>query len=202
MPEQGIKSLGKLSVEKGHKIGEPKVIFKKLELVAKADLNKTVAPIISIHFSDLDIEVGQILSVEKHPNADKLYVEKVQLGADKIVQIVSGIAKYYTPEQLLNKKVLILRNIPSALLRGVESQGMVLAAEDKSSVEVVFTEAEVGTKVTLEGTKQTPKPSITIDDFFKVSITVKDNFVFAQGKKLVAGNQEIRTEKVKEGEVG
>lgn len=202
LPEQGIKSLGKLSVEKGHKIGEPKVIFKKLELVAKADLNKTVAPIISIHFSDLDIEVGQILSVEKHPNADKLYVEKVQLGADKIVQIVSGIAKYYTPEQLLNKKVLILRNIPSALLRGVESQGMVLAAEDKSSVEVVFTEAEVGTKVTLEGTKQTPKPSITIDDFFKVSITVKDNFVFAQGKKLVAGNQEIRTEKVKEGEVG
>lgn len=195
-----IDDLGILSINKGHKLSEPKVLFKKLELGTKVE--EKIAAVSSISFSDLDIEVGQILSVEKHPNADKLYVEKVKLGEGKIVQIVSGIAKYYKPEQLLNKKVLILRNIPTANLRGVESQGMLLAAEDKNTVEVISSDAEIGTKISLEGSKQAPKQSISIDNFFKVKIVVKDNFIYAEGKKLMTEKSQIKTEKIKEGEVG
>jgi methionyl-tRNA synthetase len=84
-------------------------------------------------FKKLDIRVAKVLSVENHPNADKLYVLKINVG-DGERQIVAGLRPYYTPEQLLGRNIAVIVNLEPALLRGVESQGMLLAAQDGPNV--------------------------------------------------------------------
>lgn len=74
----------------------------------------------------LDIRVGQIVEVSKHPDADTLYVEKIDLGEDAPRTIVSGLAKFVPIEQMQNRFVAVLCNLKPAKMRGVESQGMVL----------------------------------------------------------------------------
>ena len=80
-------------------------------------------------FAKMEIRVAEVLSCEKHPKADKLLVFKVKMGPEERT-IVSGIAKWYKPEQLVGKKVLVVANLKPVTLRGVESQGMILSAED------------------------------------------------------------------------
>ncbi|RDY23615.1 methionine--tRNA ligase [Romboutsia maritimum] len=85
-----------------------------------------------ITIDDLDkveLRVGKILSCEKHPKADRLLVSQVKLGSETR-QIVSGIAKWYKPEDLVGKEVIVVCNLKPVKLRGVESQGMILAAGD------------------------------------------------------------------------
>ena len=80
---------------------------------------------------DIDkIIVAKIVKMEKHPDADKLYVLKLKLDQEER-QVVSGIKDFYKPEDLIGKKVVVITNLKPVKLRGVESQGMVLAAEDK-----------------------------------------------------------------------
>ena len=80
-------------------------------------------------FSKLDLRVGTILEAEKMPKADKLIVMKVDTGLDTRT-IVSGIAEHFSPEELVGKQVTVLVNLAARKLRGVESQGMILLAED------------------------------------------------------------------------
>ena len=86
-----------------------------------------------VEFKKLDIRVAKVLSVENHPNADKLYVLKIDLGGEQR-QIVAGLRTYYTPEQLQGRSIVVVANLEPALLRGVESQGMLLAAQDGPKV--------------------------------------------------------------------
>lgn len=76
----------------------------------------------------LDIRVGKIVEVSKHPDADSLYVEKIDLGEAVPRTIVSGLAKYVPIEQMKDRSVAVLCNLKPAKMRGVESQGMVLCA--------------------------------------------------------------------------
>lgn len=87
-------------------------------------------------FRKLELKVGEIKEVNEHPNADKLYVVTVDLG-DKIKQLVAGIKNSYTKEELIGKQVVVVDNLEPALLRGVESQGMILAASDETGLSVV-----------------------------------------------------------------
>jgi len=80
-------------------------------------------------FSKIKLVVGKIIDVKDHPNADRLYILKVDLG-NEVRQIVSGIKQWYKKEELLNKKIIIVYNLWPKNFRGVESQGMLLAAED------------------------------------------------------------------------
>ncbi|RKX44762.1 MAG: methionine--tRNA ligase, partial [Thermotogae bacterium] len=92
--------------------------------------------------------IGKIISVEDHPNADKLYVVKVDLG-DEVRQLVAGLKAYYKKEELLNRYVAVITNLEPKKLRGVESQGMLLAADDGETVALLTPEKEVklGAKV-------------------------------------------------------
>ncbi len=190
--------VGKVLLKKDHKLGEPSVLFKKLELKKKENHQSEQQ---SISFFDLDIEVGEILSAEQHPNAEKLLVEKVKVK-DGEINLVSGIAKYYLPEEIVGKKIMVLRNIPSAKLRGVESQGMLLVCESKEGdVEIIHPDADVGTKITIGKETQTPKKQLTIDDFFKVKMEIKAYIGYAEGKKLLVAAKELRTKKLKEGKI-
>ena len=82
-------------------------------------------------FAKNEFRVAEVLSVEPHPKADKLLVLQVKVGPEQR-QIVSGIRQWYKPEDLVGKKVVIVANLKAVKLRGVESQGMILAAEDAS----------------------------------------------------------------------
>ena len=99
-------------------------------------------------FSKIQLKVGKVIKCEKHPNADKLLVSQIDVGEETPRQIVSGIADVYSPEEFVGKKVIVVTNLKSAKLRGVESQGMVLAGGDKKVLGVVDAgELPVGTTI-------------------------------------------------------
>lgn len=90
-------------------------------------------------FAKLDLRIGTILSCEKHPKADRLLVEQIDLGNGDVRQIVSGIAAHYEPQELVGRRVVVVANLKSTKLRGIESQGMILCAanEDDSQLELI-----------------------------------------------------------------
>ncbi len=88
-------------------------------------------------FKKIDLRVAEILDVEDHPNADKLYVLKIRLGnEDK--QIVAGIRLAYEKEALKGKKIVVVNNLESATIRGVESSGMLLAAKNDNGQPIIL----------------------------------------------------------------
>jgi len=90
------------------------------------------------YLNRLELKVGEILFVEKHPDADKLYVMKVDLGGDDIRQIVAGMKPYYQRDDMVGKKVVIVANLKPAKLRGVRSEGMLLAAQKDGVVSMLM----------------------------------------------------------------
>jgi len=106
-------------------------------------------------FSKIDIRVGKIVDCHYHENADGLYVENIDLGEDRPRQIVSGLRKYYTLEQMIGRRLLVIINLKASDLRGVLSSGMVLAAknEDHTVVELIEVPegAQIGERLNLEG---------------------------------------------------
>jgi methionyl-tRNA synthetase len=134
-------------VAEGHQIGKSQLLFRKIEdAEIQAQLDKLAATkkanemsethslpqketITYEDFSKLDLRVGTILEAEKMPKTKKLIVMKVDTGIDTRT-IVSGIAEHFSPEELIGKQVTVLVNLAPRPLRGVESQGMILLAED------------------------------------------------------------------------
>ncbi|MFA5199596.1 MAG: methionine--tRNA ligase subunit beta, partial [Candidatus Omnitrophota bacterium] len=82
-------------------------------------------------FRKLELRIAEIKEVNDHPNADKLLVLKLDLG-DRQKQVVAGIKAHYTKEELLGKQVVLVDNLDPVILRGVESQGMILAGSDEN----------------------------------------------------------------------
>jgi methionyl-tRNA synthetase len=80
-------------------------------------------------FSNLELRVATITAVSPHPNADRLLVLTVDLGSEQR-QLVAGIRAHYQPEDLIGKQIVVVANLQPATLRGVQSQGMLLAASD------------------------------------------------------------------------
>ena len=95
-------------------------------------------------FRKLEIKVAKIEEVTAHPNADRLYVLKINLG-DTQKQIVAGIRNYYQPEESVGKQIAVIANLEPAIIRGVESQGMLLAASDENGIAVLIPQREVKT---------------------------------------------------------
>jgi methionyl-tRNA synthetase len=94
-------------------------------------------PQISIEtFSQVELRVGQVKAAERIENADKLLKLQIDLG-DEVRQVVSGIAKHYTPEELVGQKVVVVTNLKPVKLRGVQSNGMILAASEGDKLRLV-----------------------------------------------------------------
>lgn len=146
MPDLKWDNLGQTDLlAAGHELNKPELLFekiedevveaqiKKLEETKKANeaANYKAAPIradVDIEeFSKMDLRVGTVLECEKVPKADKLLRFLIDDGLEKR-QILSGIAKYYKPEELLGKQVVFIANLPARKLRGLDSQGMILSA--------------------------------------------------------------------------
>ncbi len=111
---------------------------KKAEKAAKKDEKKLEGVMIGIDdFAKVELKTAKILSCEPVKKSDKLLCLQVELGEEKR-QIVSGIAEHYKPEDMVGKTVIVVSNLKPAKLRGVESQGMILAADTPDGVQVVF----------------------------------------------------------------
>ena len=98
-------------------------------------------------FDKIDLKVGEILECKKHPKADKLLVSQVRIGTDTR-QIVSGVAKDFTPEEMTGKKVIVVANLKPINLRGEESKGMILFADNGEKLAFVTADAKDGNSVT------------------------------------------------------
>ena len=100
-------------------------------------------------FGQMELKVGRVVSVDDHPQADKLIIIRVDLGEEDQRTLVAGLKPYYEPEELEGKLIVVVANLEPARLRGVESQGMLLAAQDGEKVKVLTVDEEVspGSKV-------------------------------------------------------
>jgi len=100
-------------------------------------------------FKKVVLKVGKVVEAAAHTNANKLLVLKVDIGGGEIRQVVSGIKQWYAPEQLVGKSIILVANLAPAVLRGVESQGMVLAASSGDQVILLSPEKDAapGSKV-------------------------------------------------------
>jgi methionyl-tRNA synthetase len=96
----------------------------------------------------VDLRIAKIIDVKDHPNADKLYVIKISLGNEERT-IVAGIKPWYKKEELIGKKVVIVANLQPKNLRGIESRGMLLAAEYENNVVLLTIDKDIaeGAKV-------------------------------------------------------
>lgn len=100
-------------------------------------------------FAKLDLRVAKVLEAEKIEGSDKLLKLRLEVGSETR-QVVSGIAKYYSPESLIGKSVILVANLKPAKLRGVESQGMILAASNDTGLVIATLDGEIssGSRVT------------------------------------------------------
>ena len=93
-------------------------------------------------FGKVELRVATIKAAEPHPKADRLLVLKIDLGTEER-QLVAGIRAHYTPDELIGKQIVVVANLQPAMLRGVESQGMLLAASDGEQVIVLSPEKPI-----------------------------------------------------------
>ena len=94
-------------------------------------------------FRQIALRIGVITAAQDHPNADRLLVLTVDVGDGAPRQLVAGIKGSYQASELIGKRVVVVTNLKPALLRGVESQGMVLAASDGSSLVLISPERPI-----------------------------------------------------------
>ena len=115
--------------------------------VAEANKKMEKIPSISIEdFSKVEMKTGKVIAAEAIPKSSKLLKLRVDIGGE-IRQIVSGIAQFYNPEELVGKDVVVLTNLAPAKIFGVESNGMILAAGDRASLLISEKPVEPGTKI-------------------------------------------------------
>ena len=158
-----------------------------------------------ITISELDIEIGEIVEIKRHPNADKLYVEKVQFH-DKVIDLVSGLVPFFNENELLHKHIMIIRNLQKAKIRGQLSEGMLLAVEAKNEsgekiLELLGRDLPLGTKIKFEDTQMKPLNTLSTDQLFKLNPHV-DNWNFIIGNKIAFANgNPIKTREIRTGKV-
>ena len=150
------------------------------------------------------------MKVEKHPEADKLYIETLDDGTGTDRVILSGLVPYLKEEDLLGKTVVIADNLKPRKMRGIESRGMLLAADYKDAdgkecVEVLDCAwAKPGTPVVLKDTDPNAQKAeeIDADTFFSVPIRVVNKVVCVNNIPLTVDGKEITTVLTENGEVG
>ncbi len=93
-------------------------------------------------FKKLELKVAKIIEVKEHPNADRLYVITVDLGGRE-KQLVAGLKGHYRQDELKGKQIIVIDNLEPAVIRGIKSEGMLLAAQDEERISILVPEKEV-----------------------------------------------------------
>ncbi|MBU0470629.1 MAG: class I tRNA ligase family protein, partial [Nanoarchaeota archaeon] len=145
----------------------------------------------------LQMIVGKIKKVEDHPDAETLYLLKVNLGAELgEKQVVAGLKKYFSKTDLEGRKAVFCANLKPAKLRGQLSEAMILAADDGARVGLLDAEkTEAGEEVKFEGLENSRK-QLTFEEFLKIKMIVIAGEVFYEGKKLSSEVESISVKDV------
>lgn len=149
---------GDLPLQDGHQLGELEILFAKIE---DKTIQKEVERLQKVQeeiqqgkqlqkreyitieeFQRMDLRTARVIAAEAIPKAKKLLKLQIDLGAEKR-QLIAGLAEHYKPEDLVNKTIIIVANLQPATIRGVESQGMLLAADDEGRLTILTAEAAV-----------------------------------------------------------
>jgi methionyl-tRNA synthetase len=170
------------------KLKKPKILVQKIENVPES--NKF----------PLKMVIGEIKEVKDHPNADSLYLMKVNLGkklGNK--QVVAGLRKSMTTKELLGRKAVFCVNIVPAKLRGEVSEAIILVADDRENSSLLDAKkSKVGDEVSFEG-MENDSAKVTFDQFKKIKMVVKSDLVYFDKKKLSSKVEDITVSGVKEG---
>ncbi|MCK5321687.1 MAG: methionine--tRNA ligase [Candidatus Aenigmarchaeota archaeon] len=183
-------------IKGGQKLGKVKVLFKKFDesMIDKyrdkfsGDLSEEDI------FNLMDLRVAKIVDVKVHPDAKKLFIVDLDVGAYKRT-IVSGLREHFSVDDLLGKKIILFSNLEPAKIRGVKSEGMLLAACGSGKLGLLGSDDKIGERVYAKSCS-TPAKSVSYDNFSKLEILVdKDgNVVFcshilktSRGKIKVSG---------------
>lgn len=148
--------------------------------------NKKPEPTAVDPFTKLELRVGQVVEVTEHPDADALFAMKIDVGEGETRSICAGLRGHVTTEELQGRRVLVLANLKKAKLRGIESNGMVLAADrtDGKVIPVDPGKAEIGDLVTIPAIETRPKKKLSKSAFEKAPLAALDGKVSYKGKPL------------------
>lgn len=151
--EQNWNDAAKTNLPEGHSTNKPKIMFSKIEdnIIEKEidklnDTGKSQKEIEHISFEEfqkIDLRIATIKEAEKVKKTDKLLKLKIQVGS-QTKTIVAGIAQHYDPNELIGKQIVVVNNLQSTTIRGIESQGMLLAARENDQLTLLTTDANIG----------------------------------------------------------
>ncbi|MBI4144407.1 methionine--tRNA ligase [Candidatus Woesearchaeota archaeon] len=190
MPSSGEKMLAQLGQKQkklplqfetntSGKIAQPEILFSK-------------SVVIDEPFSAVDLRVAIIKDIKPHPNADKLYVLEIDVGEKRT--LCAGLRNYYSADELKGKSIVIVYNLKPANLRGIESQGMLLASQKADVVKILHPKGTPGEPVTISGMPRTPKQQITIEDFKDLKLKTSGTKVVYKDKPLQTSQGEVFSE--------
>jgi methionyl-tRNA synthetase len=196
-------------VVENHRIGGAKIILRKIDPIVlkkpgeepKAEAKREEKPAKPTGPAALDLRVAVVTEVRDHPQADKLYVLKIDFGSEQR-QLCAGLKPYYPREELLGKHLVVVTNLKPAKLRGELSQGMLLAADSGSVVGVLNAPGSPpGTQVTAEGVSGKGAPPIEIGDIAALALEAKAGKAYINGKQLRTDGEAVRVDKGVEGRI-
>ena len=185
-------------------LGEKNLAFSDINFRWKGKVHKVPLLVNKVEIAKKEIfplrlTVGKILEVKDHPNADSLYLLKVDLGKLGKRQVVAGLKKYFSKEQLQERKAVFVANMKPAKLRGEMSEAMILAADDGAHVSILeIQKLDPGDEVHFDGTENA-HAEITFEEFLKINMTVQAGKVFYAGKKLISTLEEVKVHTVNDG---
>ncbi len=156
--EAGMEGIG-LPLKEGNVMEKPAPLFAKMDAAGSGEFSK---------YSALDLRVGKVTDVQPHPNADKLYVMKVDVG--RPITIVSGLKDYYTADELKQKLLVIVTNLEPAKLRGVMSEGMLLAAEEAGELALLTPEKPLPAGAQVASGLEVGEERLSFKEFQKLDI--------------------------------
>ena len=159
--------LSKINV--GYDLEKPKTLFDKLSIedyMTEEDI-----------FSNIDLRTAKIIDVKDHPDAEKLLILQIDLGEIGERVIVAGIKKHYSKEELKGKNIVVITNLKPAKIRGIKSNGMLLAASDSKGVVSLIDpkDAQPGSRIFIEDIPYKPDSVVEFDKFEQIKMSVDEN---------------------------
>ncbi|HKM13605.1 MAG TPA: methionine--tRNA ligase [Candidatus Methanomethylophilaceae archaeon] len=174
---------------------EPMPVYKKVEFEEEKKIVVEPEPEQKgpfVDFRKLDLKAGTIVNVQDHPDADKLYLMNVDVGEELPRQIVAGLKAFYSKDDLIDRKVIVVTNLKPAKLRGILSSGMLLAADDEdlggTTVLLLTPSVEVPNGTKFSSGMESSTSRIDYKDFLKVTMKVsamKDGMFVHGSRKIV-----------------
>lgn len=189
---EGEKDLHWGKFQGGESFGEGAPLFPRIEVEKAppppAKTKEQNKPVLATDVpSLLDLRCAKIISVEDHPDAESLYVLKVDAGESEVRTICSGLKKSYSKDELQDRLILLFSNLKPAPLRGIMSMGMLLAGDGEEGKAVLVAppaNTKIGARALFKGITPSASRELKIKDFDKISLYVKDNTIFCNDNRL------------------